>query len=212
MDLYKATVISILPWEVNEQKPGVFPGRFHIDKAEDGEVSTLILSESTCYAVTDHDQNISVPVIQSALKMADSLVRDYIDAKLAVDENSKPGIMAVLGSYTPADAQATFPAEIKDLRTKQVSWFNRLVNIADDAWNRYHQHRAISDEQRFAASYLKQDKPWNVDVATLSTYVKCPACQQTISAQTLKCPHCQTVIKPAEYAALLQGGVVGANP
>jgi len=157
-----------------------------------------------CYLYLDHDRgSISIP--QSPLKVARSVVNDWVEALLGVGEDAKPGIMAVVGDYPAEAAAITFDAEIKALRAQQVNWFKNLVKIADDDWARFRQHKMITDLQRYACTALNIDREWNIDVKE-EAIVKCPACQSVMPASSVVCPNCRCVMNKEAYDKLTFAG------
>ena len=92
-----------------------------------------------------------------------------------------------------------FKTEIAKARARQKAWFIRLVAIADDDWQRYGQHKFISDTQRYAGRTLNLERPWLILQQVESSLSVCPACQVQVHPKAVICSHCRFVLNPVEY-------------
>lgn len=200
-DLETATIISIVPFRIDESKSGLYPTRYTIPAAKDKKIETLIVREAVCYLYLDHDRgSISIP--QSPLKVAKSVVNDWVEALLGVGPDAKPGLLAVVGGYSPETASVNFEDEIKQMHVLQNKWFENLIKLADDDWQRFHQHKMITDLQRYACNALNQEREWNMDVIA-EAIIKCPACAINLPASVAVCSACRCVINPEAYKKLV---------
>lgn len=171
----------------------MYPSEFLIPMAPPGGVNTLVIdSASTAYITLDSDRD-PFPVEQSPAIIAQSIVEDYIKSNLGVTEEAFPGLFWEYGAFTPDRAEKELGKQIEQARKHQDNWFNRLVAMADDDWNRNHQRKTIADIQRFAAKALNLTRDWNLDVSTEN---QCPFCRSNISPLAAVCPICTNVVNP----------------
>lgn len=199
---FHATVVSVLPFSLNERKPGLYPGEFFIEKVDDPmtEFRLLPVGESIYY-VNLALERPSYPVRFPAIGMMASIVNDYINSVPWVSDDAYPGLFGVNEALKPEDVEKKYGDALDEARTKQLRWFETAIKVASDDWSRYHNHAVISNVQRIAARILKIDTEWSKD------YVKqamnhCPACRAMVDPVAIICPNCKFVIKKEEYATL----------
>lgn len=209
---FKCTVISILPFDLREPKPGLNPGEFLIPACKNPKVPTcLVIKEGTYGIYLDGDRG-TLRARTPSSEVARSIFEDYISAQLAVDENSKPGLFAVPGVVTAEDFEND--DDLKELLAfitkQQENWFDRLIKLGDDIWNRYHQHGAITDLMRYAAKSLgKADLDWMKVSASSEerpTMTTCPACMTTVNDKAIICSSCGCVLNADAYEKLSFAG------
>jgi len=198
----KCTVVSFVPFELLEAKPGLIPPAFLIEKS-DGKTPTIIHVGNSLHYVYLDDTRGSLPVRGPSDIVAESIVRDYVDSQLGIDEFSAPGLFWVPGEYTIAEIKVKFKDEIKSALDKQHNWFTNCCRIADDDWNKYHQHNVISSAQRLMAEmlgYSAVEHPWMAAVRK-SEMPKCNACFSLLNdaAQTV-CHVCKASLVQKELA------------
>jgi len=75
------------------------------------------------------------------------------------------------------------------------------VKLADDDWNKYRQHKTISDIQRYACSFLKLERPWLLDAEITAALSECPSCFEKVNPRAIVCSHCRFVLDEARYKA-----------
>jgi hypothetical protein len=192
----KATVVSLFPFEVNEEKPGVYPGRFLIAKSVKDEPQVLQISDGHTFYYDIDAKAIKVPILAESL--AESIVYDFCSSFISYAPDAGPGLFWLEGVWTPNDVKTKAAEKLSSIRDRQIEWFRRICRLADDDWARYGVHKAISDLQRFAADYLGLDRPWSRKIEQLAM-ATCPACRQIIPSDALVCHLCRTIVKPQEY-------------
>jgi hypothetical protein len=182
-----------------ERKPGLYPGNFDIAACAEGDVQVVEVEKCFHKVYLDESRpQISVPV--SSMEVAQSVVNDYVQAQLAVIAGeAQPGLFAVAGKYDKLTAAHTLKAQIAVAHEQQKEWFMRLVKIADDDWQRYGQHKFISDTQRYAGKALGLERPWLLARQVEQALSVCPACHAQVHPQAIVCSHCRFVIDKAEY-------------
>jgi len=202
-----STVVSIVPFEINEFKPGLYPGSFKIPPAKEGDFEFLVIGRSIHYVYLDEDRG-SVQVPTTSDEVARSICEDYIDALFGVQKGiSEPGIFWIEGAFRDKKAiQIAAGEKLEQAKIKQRQWFIHLVEIGDDEWSKYRTHKSVSDLQRFAARSLGFDREWNVDAKAESIQF-CPACRMTIQSGAMICGNCRTVLDPVAYAKYTQAKV-----
>ncbi len=200
----KCTVVSIYPRTIDEVKPTIQPGRFHIDAGSYEEPAILVVSTSSWWKETDPEQPL-LEIPQQSIQVADSIVRDWANGLFQCNMgDTMPGLF-----YVPGDRNTDEIRVIKnkndvllldDAQAKQKRWYGALVEAADTLWVRSNgSPRSISDDMRLAAQDLGlTNKPWLADFATLQLE-KCPACGQLRDAEFPVCQHCKTIVNQDQY-------------
>jgi len=211
MNPFQATVISAVPFRIHEFKPGTYPGYFDIDGAKEGDFELLVIGKT----------NTMIPLLEGRAIMmdtnphmvAEAIVNDYLEAQLARGTGAEPALFWIPGGYTKEEAKKSeeVQGKLTEALKKQDLWFMRLIEIADDSWNRTHQHKTISDIQRYAAKALHMKKEWLMEIKTGDAFKACIACRQQIPANAIKCHLCQTVVDPVEYEKLTAKKKENAN-
>lgn len=194
----KSTIISLIPFEVNERKP-VYPGNFVIPPAKQGDFEILVIGNAHAFKYIDMDRGHDKIIIDSE-EVAKAIVNDYINSQLAIEkgEGIVPGLFYILGEHSKLDVKLHFSKEITKARENQLKWFNVLVRMADDVWENSRQHKAISGMQRYAAKYLNLERQWLVE----PKMTKCIACRVTVEDDAVICPNCNVVLDKEEFSKL----------
>jgi hypothetical protein len=202
-DNYVATVVSIVPFPIREEKPGIYPGSFIIPASENDEVVLLVVGESIYHVEIDERRSITVKC--SPNDIARAIVDDYAKSNLAysVIKKAGPGIFWLPGRYTVEQIENNHSDLLEAARMTQKNWFMELIQMADDDWEKTRQHKTISDTQRHAAKSLGMERPWliKLQAPTMST-VNCVACQTVISPEAVICPSCNCIIDKEKWEGL----------
>jgi hypothetical protein len=195
-----ATIVSIMPFPVNERKPSIYPGQFNLKAARQGDVEVL-------HTETDYTTWIYVGDGKSIDKQVDgfavgtAVCADLVNAMIGIDVDCKPGIFCIAGQLTAEEVKTTHAKTVAANEQMQRNWMQRLVRLADDDWKKTGQHKFISDIQRSACDYLGLERPWNVQIAN-EIRVRCPFCTTLISDQAIKCPQCNEIVNQKKYSAM----------
>jgi hypothetical protein len=202
----KATVFSIFPKEIIENKVTIQPGRFVIPAGTSEKPSSLIVGPSSWWREVDEEQPL-LEIPNSAMQVADSLVKDYCNGMLAYDSSSRnPGLFYIPGSITVDQLKKEHSQVLVNAITRQKNWYAALVEIADTFWARSNGNPiTISQEMRMAATALNfKNKDWMRDF-TMMEQVRCVACGQSRNPEYPVCPHCHAVVdrKKAEELGIL---------
>ena len=186
------TVVSFLPWQLRETKPGMIPNEFIVPKREGKIPGTLKVVD--CIAMVDI--GLDRPAFKSpvpAEQLAESIVRDATSSLLEYDLDTKPAVFYVQGEFSGEEVLKKFPELCAEQLNAQNRWWLKLVKVADDLWARFHQHKMISDLQRHAARELGLNgKEWAMEPEPV-TLVKCFACKTMIESDAIICSSCNTV-------------------
>lgn len=193
-----ATVFSLLPVEVKESKPGLYPGEYLIPPAPArGDFSLLLVHEGSHFV--PQLERAPYQAVTPAREIAKSLVDDYIEGSLGIEEDAGPGLFWAIGEYTKEKAKIELKNEIVAAEAKQNRWYVNLVRIADIEWAQHvGNHNVISTMMRHAAKHLGLEKEWLINPDQL-TLVYCPVCRNNVSVHALVCGNCQAILKPEEY-------------
>lgn len=198
-DELKCTIISLVPFELLEYKPGLIPPAFLIE-ASDGETPTILHVGNSLHYVYLDDTRGSLPVRGPSDVVARSIVTDYIESQLGVGDNSRPGIFWVPGEWNLAEIRIKFKDQLEKAKKDQENWFTACCRIADDDWNKYHQHNVISSAQRKMAVMLGWDPKQHEWMAPKSVQdassAKCFACFSVLNnPEQMVCHVCKAVLK-----------------
>src|SRR5688572_21630832 len=178
-----ATIVSVVPYHIREVKHGMAPNIFEIEEAPLGDISVLVVNKGT-YPIYMSDTRRTVRYPIEALEVAESVVRDYVSTLLAYADDCAPGMFAVEGAHTKEEIKKLYADRIEKVRKIQNTWLERLVQIADDDWARFHQYKLISEIQRFACKALNLTREWNSVVKDQIDH-RCPMCFGLVNKQAV---------------------------
>lgn len=213
----RSTIVSIFPVDIDEVKHTIFPGRFSIPAGSYEKPSILVVGASSWWRETDPEQPL-LEVPQGSIQVANSIVIDYINGLFMCDmAESQPGLFYIPGALGLDIGQSPDECDLDRARaelaekhqhlvdvakTRQTTFFERLVSAGDEMWARSnHNPRCISELMRIAAAELKLDKQWAKDAIEIRKE-NCPACGELYDANFPICRHCQTVVDMDAYKKL----------
>jgi len=202
VDLY-CTVASLVPFPINEEKPGLIPSRFVIPASDMKTPKVLTVGTARHYVYLDQDRG-SLPVRTASTEVAESIVQDYITSQQRIEPDAHPAIFWVPGEKTSEQVQKEFAVQIVDLLKRQQRWFTLICQQADDDWAKYHRHTVVSDIQRKMAQILgwnPEQHEW-MSPETTAVGVRCPACGSLSMMGAVICSVCQCVLDPEKYKNL----------
>lgn len=202
METQKVTVVSILPYEIRDSKPNLYPGHFIIPAGKLTDPGLLFVEKSVFYVPMAFGAP-SLQIASGALEVANSIINDYIGALLGVDENCRPGIFVKNKVFKDSkECAIECISDIQKSLGAQQKWFHRLVSMADAEYSKHHQAESISDLQKMAARELNlRDKPWLLDISQLSVN-NCPACYTPVNTNAVLCPSCRYVLNAEKYKGM----------
>jgi len=198
----RATLISVVPFPIQEFKPGIYPGFFEIGACNNDIPQLLTIGDSIYHVEIDENRTISVKCPSEDI--AKSIIEDHVTSNLAysVEEDAAPGFFWKPGEHDLGSIISKFGKDLEYHRGRQLRWFKKLVEMADDDWEKTRQHKFISDIQRYAAKSLKLIRPWIISTITDQGLIKCPACVGSISSQAIVCQFCKCIINMDKYKTL----------
>lgn len=201
----KSTVVSIVPFPILETKPGIYPGIFRIPASKNGIPEILVIGDSIYHV--EVDENRTITVTSQSESIARSIVNDYVSSNLAfsLEDNAFPGIFWIPGVSDLNSILVTYSERLEQARVSQNNWFTKLVQSADDDWEKTRQHKAISNMSRYAARALNLDRPWLINIPQAPLVVesvKCVACDSSVSPVAIVCPNCKCILNMEKYKTL----------
>jgi len=196
-ELDKSTVFSILPKDIEEKKPTLDPGIFHIKAGTPDKPSRLVVGSSSWWREIDIEQPLlEIPV--SSVQVAESIVRDYSNGIIMCDMGeSRPGLFFLPGAITVDELKSNHADLLVQAVKRQENWFKALVKLADSFWARTNGNPlSISDDSRLAAKMLKiEDRAWLQNYRMEGIVMQnCPACGQLRNNLYPVCANCKTVV------------------
>jgi hypothetical protein len=218
-DTYKdqSTIISIYPADINEFKPGLYPGRFQLDACKNEELPKFLHIGLSIHMVNIPDKP-PMPVETASYTIAKAIVRDFFDSQCEHDpeNNAHPGIAALPGIVNLADFMSKHKPLHETMKKSQNAWGMKLVSENDVKWNRYKNIKmmyplGIHFAKKFG--FTAEQKPWleNIVDDIVKVVPKCPVCANAVSPTALVCTNCTPnfILKPKEYEELTKGRLVG---
>lgn len=201
-----ATVISLVPFPINEFKPGMVPGNFAIEAAPEGGFSTLLVKK--CKHGVYLDENRPTLIVPTAPEeVAESICFDYKKGQMGLQMGvAEPGLFWVPGDYTTEEGLKTVKAvhakDFLEAMKKQMAWFKALVSQADDAWGKFKMRAMISEPQKIAAQRLKLNREWLLEGEVEAALSECPACFEKVHPRAIICRACNAILNQKEYDKL----------
>lgn len=198
---YACTVVSLIPLELNEDKPQLLPSTYHIDAADDGDFTILHVKEAIHYVqnplIEEGKPGSAFKVTTSPNEMARSICEDYKGAHIGLGSDAEPGLFWIPGKLSKKDVKDRYKKKLEEAKRKQLNWFRNLCALADADWNKNHNSLAVSDLQRAAAKALGIKKDW-VEVRVAETK-ECPFCTISVPPNAIVCPNCKEVLDKEAY-------------
>ena len=191
----KCTVVSFVPFDILEYKPGLVPPAFQISASDGKEPQVLHVGHSLHYVYLD-DTRGSLGVEGPSERVAESIVEDYCSSLLGAKDGARPAIFWVPGEYTAEEVKLKFQTEIGQAKISQHLWFTNCCRIADDDWAKYHQHNVVSSVQRKMADILgwkPEQHEWMTTTSSLATE-SCFACHASIRPGQKICQVCKAIL------------------
>ncbi len=194
----KCTVVSFVPFDLVETKPGCYPPTFYI-KASDTKIPSILHVGKTFHGVYIDETRGSLKVENSPDVVAESIVNDYVNSNLGISDDAQPGIFWIPGDWSVTEILQKFPEECKRAQTQNEEWFRACCRIADDDFNKYRQHNVVSEAQRKMAVLLGWDPKaheWMMPKSVIEANMdRCFACKSVLNASDQKVCHvCKAIL------------------
>lgn len=198
---FACTIVSMLPFELNEDKPHMLPSSYRIPAAVNGKYGIAHIEEGIHYIpnplIEEGKPGSSIKQTTMPDEMARSVVEDYVTAQVSLGENASPGIFFVPGRLTLKEVRENYPELISHYEELQKNWFRNLCALADADWSKNHNLLSVSDLQRAAAKSLGIVKDW-VEMRVEET-TACPMCKTNVNPEAIVCMNCKAILKPEQY-------------
>src|SRR3977135_3942063 len=110
----KCTIVSIFPKVIDEVKPTIEPGKFHIPEGTYENPATLVVGSSSWWKDIDVDQPM-LEIPNSSIQIADSVIKDYCNGMLGCNmADAMPGLFFVLGEVSILDIKVKYKAKLDE--------------------------------------------------------------------------------------------------
>ena len=193
------TVVSILPIEVKEVKPALYPGIFIIPPGSFKKPSILHVGTAKFFVPLLADHTLAID--NTSVQNARALITDFIDSQLNIDTDQRPGLGMLQGKVSVAEVMTKHTDLLLELRRVQDNWYKALVQLARADWDKYQRPQFISNIQRIAAAELGlQDEPWLANA--IQRQEQCPVCRTVVIPDAIVCSTCRAVLNPEKYKDL----------
>lgn len=197
------TVVSLVPFAISESKPGLIPRLFKIPASDGKEPQVLVVKDARHNVYIDETRG-SLSVRDAADEVARSIVEDFIAGQLAISDGVHPALFYAIGEWNSKDIREKFSDDFNEAMIAQRRWFIEICKIADNDWNRYHQHNVISDFQRKAGEllgYIKEEHEW-IAPSLIMASIRCPACNASVASGIVICTNCRCILDSERYKKL----------
>ncbi len=169
----------------------------------------MLFNVERCQHTVYLDENRPRLVVPDPSDMvARSIVEDHKCAMVCYEHQiAEPGLGWVWGEFldTPEGKRnfaATNSALLKEMTARQIEWYKRLLQMADDDWAQYRRHKFITNLQRTAAEVLGQtDREWMIESRIEESMSKCKLCFSTVHPEACICPTCHGILNVERYNA-----------
>ena len=188
------TIVSIAPFDINEVKHTLEPGKWHIPKGSYDNPSVVAIGTSSWWMTADPEKPpVEVPV--GSYEVAESVIKDYCASLHKVSWGaSQPGVFILPGNISPTTVKKEHKALLDTALAQQRAWYLLLTQDADMLWARTNGNPiAIGVLARIAAQELGlKDKPWMQDFSTIEKKA-CIACGTFLNPAFPICPNCKAI-------------------
>jgi len=201
----QCTVFSIVPFLIDEYKPGLYPGHFRIEPCtNDTQPQRLSIGASEHMMYIGGQKN-PVRIVTPSYQIAKALVDDFFDGQLFSEPDKKPGLCWLQGNIS----QEEFLTKHKDIyariKATQKAWFILVVKKTEDDWKKYKNSRVVTDHARFAVRALGIPIPeWMETDEIGGNFTKCPACSTMNDPSNVVCSGCSVIFSPELMSAVTQ--------
>lgn len=203
----KCTIVSIYPREIVDVKPTLFPGRFVIPAAEQGDFSLLVVEGSSYYIASRIERQPPTEIQVGSVALAESIIKDSIPSMNLVGENRKPGVFWIPGDYNRNnihqyvhDDGKSFSDLLNTAKVWQSNYFAAVIDEADYFWAASQGNpKVIPEDAKLAAKILGLDKtkPW-MSNQVASNLDACPYCGEMINLNYPICKFCHHTVNKAK--------------
>lgn len=195
-----ATIVSFVPREITEFKPGLISPHVTIPAAPMNGFVTLHIQDNAYPLYLDSTRGSRL-IPEPVSLCAEAIVNDFIIAQIEINAEARalPGLFWVYNSLSRDELKKEHGPKLAEAIENQTRWFQRLVRRADSDWQNFHQHNVIADVQRLAARFLNLERDW-VHATVEIGNDRCPACSTILpSPMPSVCGTCQCILDEEKY-------------
>jgi hypothetical protein len=203
-----STIISLFPLPIFERKP-LIPSLYQVPASKrELDPQILVVKEGIFHVYLDEFRGM-MTIRTPAITVADSVVRDFMDSQYMASDDARPALWHIPGEWSPIDIATDREQQnrIQAENSLQLEWFKRLIVIADDEWQKFHQHRMITEVQKVAAGRLRLVREWAIEHKP-ENITDCPGCGSVINKKVAVCRDCGCIINMDLYKTLQFTGAV----
>lgn len=198
----KSTIFSIVPFVVFQYMPGLYPGRFEIQACLDDSKPNRFLIGASEHMMYIPDRKIPARIVTPSFVIAEAVVRDFLDGQLWTAPDAHPGIVFLQGEVSSEKFLINNKETYQEMRRKQKNWFMRIVKETDNDWEKFHHHRVVSDQAKFAAKVLNLEPEWLTAEVKGFNFKKCPACGTPNNEKNAVCVSCRCILDKEKFKNL----------
>jgi hypothetical protein len=190
------------PNPITTTKPGLFPDNYTIPEGSLDEFSTFVVSDSYYMVPLPMSGGRSIKRPVPAEELGQAIVNDYVRSLIGYSHNIRPCLFVVPDEPTREEIIKNHAEELAEGRLKQLAWYGKLIETADEDWNKHRSHRSITQIQKKAAAALGLKREWimALESKTEVDQVDCLFCFSKIHPQATICPVCRTSVATPEKA------------
>ena len=190
----RATVVSMYPLLIFEQKHTIEPGTFMIPPGSPKEPKLLIVTGSSWWRDISPDEPM-LEIPQPAPIVAHAIVNDHNRAMFGFEaDKAHPALFWLPGIVTLEELDKKYKTQKELNIERQNNWFNNLIKEADKLWARTNGNPAsVPTIAKVAANHLGQKRAW-MESFSPEEVIKCPACGVLVNPAFPVCANCKTVI------------------
>ena len=194
----KSTVFSIVPFAIDEFKPGIYPGWFKIPGClDDRKPQTLVIGASEHLMVVGGKKQ-PIRIETPSYQIAKAVVDDFLDGQLYTTPEAKPGICWLQGHVLIDQFLRDHTDKYQQMLANQKRWFINTVQKTDDDWKKFKNSRVVTDTARFAVRALGLTIPEWMSIEEVSmNFVTCPACSTKNNPENIVCSGCKVLFTSA---------------
>ena len=198
----QSTIFSIVPFDIREFKPGIYPGQFNIDRClDETKPERLLIDKPSKHAMMVGGKKDPIMIDTATYVLAQSVVDDFLSTILFTTPTAKPGLTWIQGNISTREF--TNLEEYKRIKDQQKRWFLNVVKETDKEWvQSKHNVKVVSDIARYAVKCLSLDKEWAYDDVRAMEFIRCPACGTSNNPVVAVCSNCRCILNEEKYKSL----------
>ena len=199
----KSTIFSIVPFAIDEFKPGIYPGQFKLPACTDDSKPQRLVVGASEHLMNVGGKRQPIRIETASYQIAKAVVDDFLDGQLFTSPDAHPGICWVQGDIPTDQFKKDCASIFASMKAVQKQWFILVVHKTDDDWKKYKNSRVVTDYARFAAKALNIPTPeWMSTEEIAMNFLKCPACSTMNDPSNAVCSGCSCILNAEKYKTL----------